>query len=548
MPEIPLFSGSVGSSVAPLTPPVESLSVDAYRKGAATAADVPSTATAIAKGVTEGVDTYQRQSLNQERLTAAKRSNAQQAALDPLQLQTAQLQLQQEQDKIAEETQIKQERDALFEVFKGDDGNAKLDAVTSGKFAKSFAADPKLEDYAVKVATPYMDEDQRAAFIKNSYDTQLRGITLRDQAARQKEYDRAESDLVSSSEMDSILNDPKNAKRFDHSPQAFIDRAEPVRQGTYEIDPRNGLPKRYATGPMVGQIIKKNVDPEPGAKQQWQFVDKKTKEVLAEGLSDEFATNFEKYRSRKSQLEKSGIMRKPVSTIVQENTPRAQKIIGENAPKLIPGSSNQRIPLAVAEKRIATTPLVAQDGKVIAKDNPAVGGMIVQTLGLTPEEAANFPHLNEISSALHDDIEASTKVRTYGWGWPTDEVAAPAADAARLKQRDEWTRAVLTKQFPREGSPTVYNDTAVKEHNDAYHRWVQNGNDAGADDLQKIGGVFKEIDSPEDLFVEKNYPSAAARLDAIWTRSVRAGKLQVASKIDKHSTATALLDSVKIYK
>jgi soluble lytic murein transglycosylase-like protein len=161
---IPLFTGSVGSlpNIRPLTPgadPIESLELKGKLAGAELAESY------------ENVQ-LKRQQQDLNRVTQARQELQlqQDTELAPLQLESERLKLQTQnspefqelqKNKIAQETRLLQQKNEFAAIFAGSDEQAKVDAVTSGKYAELFGAEPKLGEYAIRKTYNSMTPEQQ---------------------------------------------------------------------------------------------------------------------------------------------------------------------------------------------------------------------------------------------------------------------------------------------------------------------------------------------------------------------------------------------------
>lgn len=563
---IPLFTGDVGSSVAPIQPPVESLQVSGYTKGLEASKLDPGTIGSIAKGITAGIDKYQEVrgnaldieqkevNLEQDQL----RLDAQRE-LQPEAIAADRAKLIESRRAFAEATRLRQQEEELFGVLKGDDPTAKVDAVTSGKYAEIFAKAPNLEKYAIKVAAPFMPDAVRSAFIQNESAKQAQRLAMQNRAALEKSYTDTVTTLQSSDLMSDALVGNPGANIIDLAKDIDF-----VPSGRYNY--KDGLPER---DPATGRLKENQLDPTTAPK-TFDAISRKTGKVIAQGVMPEEKKLVNKALALSLQIggdfEDTDVARTLKASRGEPSTPKTQPG-QQGAPAPTPQNANRGqaldsflngkpaapqsaqpaqaakpISLQDYEKGIAKTNFVAADGTFSVKANPQLPAMFARATGVEPAVAMKYQE--EIGTIL-SMLEESP-----------DIINNPRLRQSRIEQiataRDRFIRGILAEDFKAKGDTVgiEFNDVAVKAHNRRAaeaRAAISSFSGAGAPRVTSASDLI-EVSSPEELYVSENYDRISQRIESLLSLTASAAQAAANAQLKKGATAARVVNIVKAYK
>jgi len=298
MASIPLFEGPAGSlpRIAPLDVGIESLELRGRQIGAQ-----------LAESGERIENLRQQREINQLREEEAELDLSQRRRLAPLELEARRTQLQSEialapekeaavraelearQDEFARQAQLRQQSQELLGVLQGGDPQAKVDAVTSGRYAEVFAAAPNLQKYAIATTYPLMTDAQRAGFQSQTANTDLRNFYLKQNEEVNADFQKALSDLAGNQTANTVAQDFYRGK----VPLTDIpNRVTFVRSDAYERD-EAGQPI------MEGRQVKMNTSPPEGKATSYDLFDLQTGQRILVGIDPEDKQIFKAYKSNR---------------------------------------------------------------------------------------------------------------------------------------------------------------------------------------------------------------------------------------------------------
>lgn len=561
---IPLFTGDVGSSIAPIQAPVESLQVSGYMKGLEASKVDPGTIGSIAKGITAGIDKYQEVrgnaldieqkgvNLEQDQLRLEA-----QRELQPDAIAADRAKLIESRRAFAEATRLRQQEEELFGVLKGDDPTAKVDAVTSGKYAEIFAKAPGLEKYAIKVAAPFMPDAVRSSFIQNESAKQAQRLAMQNRAALQKSYTDTVTTLQSSDLMSDALVGNPGANIIDLAKDIDF-----VPSGRYSY--KDGMPER---DPATGRLKENQLDPTQAPK-TFDAISRKSGKIIAQGVLPEEKKLVNKALALSLQIggdfEDTDVARTLKASRGEPSTPKTP--VGQSAPAPSPQGPQkeqalnsflngkppeakagqpatvQPVSLRDYEKGIAKTNFVAADGSFSVKANPQLPAMFARATGVEPSVALKYQEeIGTILTMLEERPDIINNAR---------------ARQARIEQiatvRDRFIRGVLADDFKAKGDAVgvEFNDVAVKAHNRraAEARAAISSFSNGATPRVTSAADLIEVSSPEELYISTNYDRVSQRIESLLALTASAAQAAANAQLKKGATAARVVNIVKAYK
>lgn len=503
-----IFPGyGVQSRVLPST--VESLAVSGFRQGLDDAAQNPTATTAIANAITGGIDAYNKetQALQQQRLNEQNiQANEQklklgEVATSPDALEAERMKQTVLKDKYAAAVR-EQEREAqLNGILKQGNPQRLAEIVMSGEFNDVLAKNPTLYKATVATAMPYIPEAQRDGLVKREQNKAYDNMLMRNQNKIQMEAQGIESEIVGNTELGNIITKNKDLQNpLTLATKIKRGEIEVVPQGTYTTDPsdssgrvtfENGRPLRKDVGinPMLSE-----------KQQSFQLYDKTTGRLVAENVTGPTKHLLERYtasQDKVSRITKSPSMEQldsMVRSYGQERDGASQPAQEFKTAPTLPATPSQKSP----EQRLG------------------------EKLGVEPTKSKEMqPMLKLAVDAIHDEVASDLQVRTREEREAAvakrEELVASLIDSS-LRERFRSNTGVLSG---------VYNDATVKQYNDLRKRYIaltkqSNTREVMAErmdvfrQLGHFGGVFgaglvtKEVTTPEDLYVLKNYDATAS--------------------------------------
>lgn len=214
---IPVFPiAQIGSSIAPLTPPVENLNINAAIGGIKAGQALPGIFSSIASGLVSAADTYQKSRAN-ELLAQQAEINLQKAqrgdALEELKAQKIQQELTAGKLELAQAQRL----DAAFETLRS--GNQELikETFLNGGFTELFSKSPQTGALVAKTLAPILTDEEKESWLgdprrsgESTFDTKRKEEAYRIQKNRLD----SEAAFARSDEFATVLrNNPMYLKR-----------------------------------------------------------------------------------------------------------------------------------------------------------------------------------------------------------------------------------------------------------------------------------------------------------------------------------------------
>lgn len=521
------------TAVGPLQPPIESLELRGAEAGARLGKAVPSTASAIARGVTNAVDAYrkgvesdQRIALNEQQIQAGEQA----LELAPERAAAEQARLLEERRKYAQAEKLRQEEQELVDTLQQGAPEQIVDTVMSGKYAQVFAKSPKLYEQTVQRAAPHMNSQQRDLFLKNKSNERFDYWARQNQARLQADAQEAENDFLLNS---NLLPAAKEALP-NLNPIAIARRLEFHPTGTYEVskgelvyddegNPKKGIP----------DLSLKTYD----------VFDRETGKLVAPNIPKKEIELLSNYRTKASMVSNSPYMPTPVEDIVRQYTGQGTALY-DNAPPSTPRPRGPRgaprkavidrtrskigAPVADAPKTVDPiqqldtnldkTPVISESGEVDLQQAPQIGVLAAQAISLPTE--VTIPRAEAITDVLQKMSDAASVARkavpvtSEFYGFPATvnvdraQLNTLAKEAAEAKETLATELLSATWEANKEQLEKAYT-AQLKQY------------------LQRTPGLFGStlISSPptsaEELYIQRNKGAILGRLDYISRRIQR---------------------------
>jgi hypothetical protein len=539
MADIPVFNALVGSTIQPTPSPVQSLDsvIQARIAGAKMGMAVPNMTTAIIQGASQAVDAFQnyetqelQQALQREQLAQQQIRTRQMAEEEQIvgtadsEAQRAALELKAQQDQIA--LKLAQKKQEIIEALNSQNPDEITQVFTNPGNADVFA-DPQFARAAFQRAAPYLPTAVLNGFLEGERGRQRQSFNEKFAEDTQEEYLKAKRDFLGSDLLAAILDKNPGMDPYDVLKRADVTQ----RAGMYKRDDKGNALR----DPNTGQLLEESFDPESAKNRFVDIVDRKTKKILLANVPKDELRNsgFQKYRSlakyhdsnaldgivagviKELKGEKPGVQDSSnddsVSTRLDEQSSEStlSPVTEEPSALIQPAKPN----VLGAKQYLKKVNLLSTSGTVKLRDNDqALTALAIATgLELTPENRSDFNTLLEDtnSEAYRNRPELKQKIDT---------------DIREAKTR--IVKSALQNQYTsnQQVYSLQYNEEAVRKHN-AQAREAMAALRSGlgftlfknpAASINTFdASTMIEVNTPQDLFVLKNFDQASLMLDAL---------------------------------
>lgn len=500
------------TAVGPLTPPLESIEAAAFSRGLNDAPKLPNTTTQIANAVTQGVESYQdaqskqQQAVLRDQTIAASQRQAERET-DPAYIEAENLEIQVKRDEFARAVKTRQRQDELMEVLRSKDNQKIADAVTSGAYADVFASDPKLEQYAVKVAAPSMTPEQQDSFIYSKQNQQYSNMMAAQRLKLEGDYMRSESAYLGSSDTKAILrNNPElNA-------QTLAKRAEFVPSGKFKYDDEDRIIKDPNTMQYSPMEDANRRDSDPENKDKFDIIDSQTLRVIARGVDKEYRKTFDDFGGSATMVENSNI--KDSATVAEIRRARGQRPGVKTPPrKSDKAPTGPRTPNAVeaqtlqaVQQQAKNVKLTNNKGTVTPEAKQSVVPAIAAALPVSPSAKEKFA--DRLEQVITNTVESTTDNAIADSFSRAEKAFSVAADQLILAED------LLSETWDTQDDG-FYTQADVDAHNkqvDEYHAYLKTYPRGNFFAPKENPGM--KVDTPKQLYVQKKLPELVSRINA----------------------------------
>lgn len=533
-------------AVTPTEPGIESIQGRGATRGAQLGQMIPTAGDAIARGISNAIDqvnkdklTKQGIELNKRKIEAADQALERAEQLDPLVLEQQQMQLEQRREEFAKQTRLRADTEQLAEVLKGQDPQAKVDALMSGRFVELFANVPELHKRTTEVAvgTGLMTPPQLNAVRTNQLDQ-------REAVRRQREFEklqqqhRSNIDSFETSELATVIkkNSP-NARLADAARDITFVPAD-----QYEVNPVTGVRVLDNRGQYV---VNSNFNA-TAIPRFYSAFDKKTGKLVAQ-----YVTPDEKKLTEKAAVA-YGSLETPVESIVEEalrrsgyapgqdrnpqappppvntdNNIRANVVLG--SPDNTPNVLNESISIKQLGNILGRQNLIGINGTIDLSNVPQAPRVLARSLGV-PATIAD-KNQDNVYSLVADMLSTATNTIAPNNDITERPLYTAPQGTANIKQESESLenkKIQLADTLLGEMYDSI-KDTISEEEKQRALNVYNSRNTAGLGLVGRsiLGNIrdIPKIESYEELYVIQNRPSMIERMNLI-SRQIQNQALQ----------------------
>lgn len=539
--------------ITPLEAPTESPAIRAFLQGLTAGKEIPTATTALADAVTTGIQSYdkqvetkQRQKINDINIENAELGLEERRELQPEEIQARKEVLALEQDKRAEEYQMRAEKEELMGILQSGDDDAATEAVISNKYARVFAADPKLEEIATRRALVNADADTRSVMLKQKGSNALANMYARKQLAFDTAHQKAEGSYLESDFTKRVIARNKGldertlAKNVTFVPAGSVE----IKDGVVVIDPET---KQYKTKEGYDPAVKNTQLPNTSI-----AIDSRTGAVWDESVSKEDEKIVHAYQGTARAASQSFLRSSNSEALVEEamgrggKTPQRPTTEGEAEDANATGNAVERllspknrdstegnIDLPALRKSFNKVPLLNSNGSP-ELNTPTVRDLFARSLDLP--KVINQKYRTRLGEYLSKTVSVMDKPNTA-------VVASYKAD--RLQEKADIINDMLADDFELK-NPSAYTYEKVSAHNlevDKYRESLA----AGESVLPpKAGNVY--VSSPQELYIEERKPALWSRMGFAAREIHEAGKEQKKARAKagvRRNSALVVAESIK---
>lgn len=578
MAAIPLFEGRVGSDIPAVNLGFNSPEVQGFREGLSDAAKLPSTTSAIAQGVREGVSDYQQQTLNQQRIEAQQLALEQEKAIQQDTIAAARLKAQQERLQYAQQIRLSTMKQQLSSELQ-DPYSDKSNILFSGKYNELFGADPATYKATLAAISPSLQEDQYRRALGLADDNTWKNYLLRQQAQVRDDYHNALNEFASNNTTKRILSD--NGE-YQNNPVALShDIAFAKTLDVTEDQDRKGYVKY---DDQTGKLLQpKKAVPDSsyaGGKPDFVAYSLRTGKILGRSLNQDYLDLQSSYDQAAKKQSAVSVGPEAQAEIIQQARKQKQQTSNVTTPAASEASSGMQpqtaqkqqgplqqvtapeetdegdeekpstaraitpAPLTTLASNLSNTPITTADGKIRPSQNPvAVAEMVKRTATLPIPDAPELEKTFKNLLQAQENISAIDKYATDHPILPYNSFldrfnlsyALEMSDAVSAfnDSRDTYIRTLLEKEFDanKDSLSKRYNESTLKNW-----KTLNTGKDNYY--YAKTGvPLTPEVNTPRDLYVQLNWDRVAARVSSALLETHQQALRELTNKVDSGQAA-----------